>query len=596
MHRRSPLHDRQRLESRQHRELLAHSHRRVRAHRRLGGDRRGVGGVAATGRARLRPDASGGGSRGRRGCAGGTPRRSRRRAASPTAVSRAAPVPRVLVVQHHRPAVQRLELRHVLGAVEDLLVAVDRVVGVVGGQRKVRPVGLGEDLGHGGLDGGSSVAWSLRCRSTSNSTLKIRSSTSASQAGGSAAKPVCTAATLRSCVLPRRQHRQEDVVAAARHVPPAGRALLVHGHREPVGPEQVQRDVAHQLEAVAVVVARLDPAQDLRAAGRLGLEVAPDHLLQLIQAVDDGEVQLRQEVGREDHPPMAVDAEGLHGSLPLLGLRCRRRGAGDSSGAVPREPGADRGAVLVEGGRRGVRRPGDLRPRRSKNRSGGPGSCSRPRVACSTSISRPWLRGLVPGVDLVEGAHLARRDADLGQPGQQRRRPSSARTPPSTNSMSRSRFATRSRVGGQTRAWPGRGRSRRRTAATAPRCRPRSARCRRRSGTGRTGAIDGVVVALGPADLAGDGPAGALEGVHADGRGQQRGAHHGALAGALPLVQRGERRRRRRTCRPAGRRSARRPSAGRPGRSRSATSARPRPARSGRSRRGRPPGRRARSR
>ena len=33
---------------------------------------------------------------------------------------------------------------------------------------------------------------------------------------------------------------------------------------------------------------------------------------------------------------------------------------------------------------------------------------------------QPLAGVLVPRVDLVEGAHLARRDADLGQPGQQR--------------------------------------------------------------------------------------------------------------------------------------------------------------------------------
>jgi hypothetical protein len=46
-----------------------------------------------------------------------------------------------------------------------------------------------------------------------------------------------------------------------------------------------------------------------------------------------------------------------------------------------------------------------------------------------------------------------------------------------------------------------------------------------------------VVVALRVAHLAGDGVAGALEGVHAHDRGQQRGAHHASLAGAVALVE-----------------------------------------------------------
>jgi hypothetical protein len=101
----------------------------------------------------------------------------------------------------------------------------------------------------------------------------------------------------------------------ARHVPPPGRALVVHRHREPVGPEQVQRDVAHELKAAGVVASGLDPPQDLRARGRFCLEVAADHRGELVEVVDDREVQFGQEVGREDHAVMAVDDERLHGSL-----------------------------------------------------------------------------------------------------------------------------------------------------------------------------------------------------------------------------------------------------------------------------------------
>ena len=54
------------------------------------------------------------------------------------------------------------------------------------------------------------------------------------------------------------------------------------------------------------------------------------------------------------------------------------------------------------------------------------------------------------------------------------------------------------------------------------------------------GAIDGWWSPARPGHLAGHGPPGALEGVHADHAGQQRGAHDAAAAGAGPLVQRGE--------------------------------------------------------
>ena len=121
-------------------------------------------------------------------------------------------------------------------------------------------------------------------------------------------------------VLPRDQHGQEDVLAVARHVPPPGGPLLVHRHREAVGPEQVQRDVAHELILGRVVASGLDPLEDLGATRRLRLEVAADHRCELIEVVDDGEVQHRLEVGRKNDAAMTVDDEWLHGSLPVPSL------------------------------------------------------------------------------------------------------------------------------------------------------------------------------------------------------------------------------------------------------------------------------------
>ena len=62
-----------------------------------------------------------------------------------------------------------------------------------------------------------------------------------------------------------------------------------------------------------------------------------------------------------------------------------------------------------------------------------------------------------------------------------------------------------------------------------------------------------------PRHLAGHRPPGALEGVHADDRGQQRGADHAAAAGAGRARAARRPRRRRRSSRRAGPRSARRP-------------------------------------
>jgi len=68
--------------------------------------------------------------------------------------ARLGPVPGVLVVEDHRPAQEGLELGHLLGAAEDLLVRVGRVVGVVPQEMEGVVSGIGEDLGNGRLDRG----------------------------------------------------------------------------------------------------------------------------------------------------------------------------------------------------------------------------------------------------------------------------------------------------------------------------------------------------------------------------------------------------------------------------------------------------------
>ena len=57
----------------------------------------------------------------------------------------------------------------------------------------------------------------------------------------------------------------------------------------------------------------------------------------------------------------------------------------------------------------------------SKNRSGGPGNVSGPRLTCSTSISNPWLRVCSTGRPR-QSCVPVRRARRAGQPGQQRRR------------------------------------------------------------------------------------------------------------------------------------------------------------------------------
>ncbi len=177
-------------------------------------------------------------------------------------------------------------------------------------------------------------------------------------------------------------------------------------------------------------------------------------------------------------------------------------------------------------------------PSGAKNRSGPPGSVTVPSVGCSTSSRQPLAGGLVPGVDLVQGAHLAGRYAELRQLGQQR-----LGVPVGEDALEHLDHPLAGGdplgVGGQAR----RGRVESEPVAQ-PLPQPLAAD---RDLHEPVAAVEQavrrdrrVVVALRAADLARDRPAGALERVHADDRGEQRGPHDRPDAGALALVQRRE--------------------------------------------------------
>ncbi len=224
-------------------------------------------------------------------------------------------IPRILVVQHHGPPVQCLELSNVFRAVEDLLMAEDRVVRVVGRHRVRQALGLVEDLGDRRFDGRQLGGVESPVPQHIEQHLEDPVLDLAVPGRRQSGVVLLDRRDLALGVLPRRQDGKEHVVTVPWYVAPAGRALLVHGHREAVRPEHVQRDVTHELVPRGVPVTRLDPPQDLRAARSLGIEIAADDRLELVKILDDGEVEPGQEVGREDHAAMTVDDERLHVSL-----------------------------------------------------------------------------------------------------------------------------------------------------------------------------------------------------------------------------------------------------------------------------------------
>ena len=115
-------------------------------------------------------------------------------------------------------------------------------------------------------------------------------------------------------VFPRGNDRQEDIGTRARNVSPASGTLLIQGRGKPVGPEEVEGDVAHQL-VPAGVGARLHAMKDVCSRRGLHLEVASDHAVQLFKSVNDRQVKLRDEVGRKHNSIVTVDNEWLHGDF-----------------------------------------------------------------------------------------------------------------------------------------------------------------------------------------------------------------------------------------------------------------------------------------
>src|SRR4029077_3164659 len=117
-------------------------------------------------------------------------------------------------------------------------------------------------------------------------------------------------------VLPWRLDRDKDAVTTARHVGPSGRLHVVHGDFEAVRPEQIQGHIAHQLELRAVI-AFLDALQDVGAGRRLGIEVALDDGIELLEAFEGREVKVWKAIGRKDELAMLVQFKGMHCRSPF---------------------------------------------------------------------------------------------------------------------------------------------------------------------------------------------------------------------------------------------------------------------------------------
>ena len=98
----------------------------------------------------------------------------------------------------------------------------------------------------------------------------------------------------------------------------------------------MQGKIAQEIEA-PLVAARLHAGGDVRLRGRLLLEVTLDDGGELLEGLEGGEVQLREEVEGEDDTAVAVDHEWLHDA------------PSESLGGMGLDYGADRARLVATG-------------------------------------------------------------------------------------------------------------------------------------------------------------------------------------------------------------------------------------------------------
>ena len=223
-------------------------------------------------------------------------------------------VPGVLVVQHHRPAHERLELRHLLVTVEDLLVGEGAEIRIVQADVKSEIPRVLQNLGDGRQDGrklGGVIA------AVAEQVKQPREDAVLELCIPGRRQPVVLGLNrggFARRLFPGRDQRQEHIVTLLRHVPPSHRPLVVHGDREAIDPEQVQPQVAQQVVA-ALVDARLGALKQILAGRGLLFEVALHHGRELVERVEAGKIDFREEIRRQHEAAVPVENERFQGAL-----------------------------------------------------------------------------------------------------------------------------------------------------------------------------------------------------------------------------------------------------------------------------------------
>ena len=231
-------------------------------------------------------------------------------------------VPAELIVQDHRVAHERLQLRHAMRITQDVVVGVSGIIGRVVEQPTDQRVRSAHRLGDRRIQRLDTDAGRLASPKDLEQDAEHH--------------------VLRPLIAPRGkpviagvqgvdgggdididEARQEDVGALTGHVTPARGPTLVHSHRVAIAPEEMADEVAQQRVALAIG-AGVEICDDLRFRARFVLEVASDDGLEVLQRVEDREIQLRLEIERKHDTTVAIEHKRLH-SAHLRGVSRRPR-------------------------------------------------------------------------------------------------------------------------------------------------------------------------------------------------------------------------------------------------------------------------------
>ncbi len=220
-------------------------------------------------------------------------------------------VPRMLVVDHHGPPLQCLQLGLRGGGIQNFVDTEAWVVGVVVAE-------------HGGGSAGSqSFGHSRFQRRQFGGVIQLVGQHVEQQVeelvlhglvppGRKAVERPLHRLHLLATVLPRAKQRYEHVVPSTGNIRPAGGSFVVHGQSEPVGPEQVQAEVAEKLVAIGVQAIRCSLG-DIGPGWCFDLEVPMDDGIEVVEIPNGGEVEIDENTGGKDRLVMTIEAEWFHG-------------------------------------------------------------------------------------------------------------------------------------------------------------------------------------------------------------------------------------------------------------------------------------------